>query len=223
MFGFGFESDVRSLEGCNHTTAVILFDGQIGGFAIRTVTAYVGECSGINLSEYVAVILDIDVFGEVTALEVYTTDIGFGDNPQVQHQRYQGYEHCRNKIGPHESFETHPAGQNSDNFALISHFGGEEYDGDERKETTELVDEVRDEVEVVIDCDLTQRSFGSDEVIHFLDGVEHYHYDNYEGDGEKERPQKLAGDIAVEDFEPREFYFFSVVGHSRKIGFTICA
>ena len=95
--------------------------------------------------------------------------------------------------------EADAAGENSHDLRVGSHLGREENHRYEHEQGTEHVHEVRDEIHVIVEDDLFQRSFIAYEVIDFLAYVENDYYSDYEQQRYEEGHYELLHYVHIEN------------------------
>ena len=80
---------------------------------------------------------------------------------------------------------------------MSAHFRGEENDGDEGEQSAELVDEERDEIQVIVENDRLERRFRFRKVVDLLHVVEQYDHDDNHRDGEEVGREEFPQYVAV--------------------------
>lgn len=133
-------------------------------------------------------------------LEDVSLGIGPRYDEKVQAQRQQRDDGCGENIRQHHPVETDSAGEDGDDFRVGRHSGCEEYDRYEHEQRAEHVHEIRDEIHVITEDDLLQRSLLGHEIIDFLTYVEDDHYSDYKENRDEEGQHKLLRDIYIQFF-----------------------
>ena len=166
----------------------------------------------------------------ILALELYPRGVRARYHIEVQREREGGYQGGATDIRHQHAPVAHSAGQYSDYLRVRSHARGEEYHCDEHEQRGEHVHEVGDEVQVVVEHYLPQRSLVLHEVLYLLRDVEDDDYPYYQDQGHEESQDELSGYVQVYLLHPRPasyslFPRFAVTEsfQAAKSPFPICA
>lgn len=197
-FGLWVEFHVRGLQRAGHRAAVILLQCEERRL-LRTVVvaADVGERPRLDLPVDVAVELGVLLAFYVLRLEIDDVPLRNGYQPEVQRQREAADDQRPEEIGPHQAAERHAAREHGDDLCLVGHLRGEEDAGDEGEQSAELVDEERDEIQVVVEYHLVERGVQFREVVDLLHVVEQYDHDDNHRDGEEVGREEFPQYVAV--------------------------
>ena len=203
--GFGIEPHLCGFERCGHRSRFVLFQAEERSLVrFLGVVADIGERTGFDLTVDIFIVLETRLARDVLVLESHAAALRHRNQPEVQPQRERSDDERPQEIGPHQPPETHAARKHSHDLGLIGHFRGEENDGDEGEQSAELVDEERDEIQVIVENDRLERRFRFRKVVDLLHVVEDHHDHDDHRDSEEVGAQELAEDIPVEDLESGE-------------------
>lgn len=146
-------------------------------------------------------VLEFDGVLDVDVLELEFHLVAVRDHPAVEVERERSQETRRHEVGAEHAAEGDAGIQDGDDLRIGGHACCEVDHRDEHEQRREQVGEVGDEVEVVVEYDLAERRLALDEVVDLFRDIENDRDQNDQCQGEEERPQELADDIAVEDFQ----------------------
>ena len=135
---------------------------------------------------------------EVLLLEGDTPLVGARYDEEIEAQAHDRDEESREKIGIHQTPETHSSREHGYDLAVAGQFGGEENHRDEDKQRAEHIDEVRNEIQVIIEDNSFQRGLLVDEVIYLLTDIENDDYDDNQQQRHEESTYELPYDVAVQ-------------------------
>ena len=145
----------------------------------------------------VAIELGVLLAFYVLRLEIDDMPLRNRYQPEVQRQRKAADDQRPEEIGPHQAAERHAAREHGDDLGLVGHLRGEEDAGDEGEQSAELVDEERDEIQVVVEYHLVERGVQFREVVDLLHVVEQYDHDDNHRDGEEVGREEFPQYVAV--------------------------
>ena len=202
--GLLVELCIRRLESRDHRATLVLLQGEERcSQGVATEASQIEECTRLDLTIDVAVVLVVLSSRNILLLEGDTGALRNRYHPQTQRQRHNGDDRSADKVWPHKSAEAHSTRQHRHNLGLVGEFRGEEYAGYEGEQSTKLIDEEGDKIEVIVLDNALEWRFGCGEAINLLDIVEDDHHHDNHSNGEYVGSEELTDDVAVENLESR--------------------
>ena len=134
---------------------------------------------------------------DILFFEYMPVMVGPGYDPEIQSKGESRDKEGSCDVWPHHAVETDTAGKNRYYLRISRHSRREEDDRDEHEQRTEHVDEVRYEIEIIIEDDGMQRGLLRYEIINLLADVKNDDDADYQQEGDDERPHESLENIPV--------------------------
>ena len=173
----------------------------VSRLVVVLVALHVGNDTRIYLQLDVAHIV-CPLLVLVHLLKLQSGDATGRNHLGTQHVGDQCDDGGRNHVGHHQALEAHSGGEHGDNLGVLCQLRREENHGNEYEQRTEEVRVIRNEVQVIVEDDGTDRRLVVDEVVNVFIDVEHHGDGDNQGDGKKVGAQELHDDVPVQPFQP---------------------